>query len=133
VWHRKADAPICARTIQRMGVVSQYRPVHCPKEHSYPPWVNIGSAGWVNIQSARTSFRKLSKMTEAMKGCAFAASAIAFKINDWIEERFSLPQGDLPDLSDLEPEVAAATLRRTWGLGNAPIPNHYCPVNVVWI
>jgi len=75
------------------------------------------------IKEHAVSFRKLSKMTDAMKGCAFAAGAIAFKVNQWIEDRFSLPQADLPDLSDLEPEEAAATLRRLWGLGNAPIPN----------
>lgn len=75
------------------------------------------------IKEHAVSFRKLSKMTEAMKDCTFAASAIAFKVNEWIEERFSLPQADLPNLSDLEPEEAAATLRRVWGLGNAPIPN----------
>lgn len=75
------------------------------------------------IKEHAVSFRKLSKMTEAMKGCAFAAGAIAFKVNEWIEDRFSLPQADLPDLSDLDPEEAAATLRRAWGLGNAPIPN----------
>ena len=69
------------------------------------------------------SFRKLSKMTEAMKGCAFAAGAIALKINQWIEARFNLPSANLPDLSDLAPEDAAAALRRMWGLGNAPIPN----------
>lgn len=75
------------------------------------------------IKEHAVSFRKLSKMTEAMKGCTFAAGAIAFKVNEWLEERFSLPQADLPDLSDLAPEEAAATLRRLWGLGNAPIPN----------
>lgn len=75
------------------------------------------------IQEHAVSFRKLSKMTDAMKGCAFAAGAIAFKVNDWVEERFTLPKADLPDLSDLAPEEAAATLRRIWGLGNAPIPN----------
>lgn len=75
------------------------------------------------INEHAVSFRKLSKMTEAMKDCTFAAGAIAFKVNEWIEERFSLPQADLPDLSDLEPEAAAATLRRLWSLGNAPIPN----------
>lgn len=75
------------------------------------------------IKEHAVSFRKLSKMTEAMKGCSFAAGAIAFKVNEWIEARFSLPKADLPDLSDLEPEEAAATLRRMWGLGNAPIPN----------
>jgi len=75
------------------------------------------------IAEHAASFRSLSKMTDAMKSCALSAGAIAFKINEWIEERFNLPQADLPDLSDLSPEEAAATLRRMWGLGNAPIPN----------
>lgn len=74
-------------------------------------------------QEHAVSFRALSKMSEAMKKCAFCVASIAFKVNDWIEERFNLPQADLPDLSDLRPEEAAATLRRLWGLGNAPIPN----------
>jgi len=75
------------------------------------------------IREEAVSFRKLSKMTEAMKACTFATGAIAFKVNQWLEERFNLPQADLPDLGDLAPEEAAATLRRLWGLGNAPIPN----------
>lgn len=75
------------------------------------------------IAEHAASFRSLSKMTDAMKNCALSAGAIAFKINEWIEERFNLPQADLPNLSDLSPEEAAATLRRMWGLGNAPIPN----------
>lgn len=75
------------------------------------------------INEHAVSFRKLSKMTDGVKACAFAAGAIAFKVNQWVEDRFSLPQADLPDLSDLGPEEAAATLRRAWGLGNAPIPN----------
>lgn len=75
------------------------------------------------IREHAVSFRKLSKMSDAMKACTFAAGAMAFRLNEWVESRFSLPQADLPDLSDLEPEAAAATLRRMWGLGNAPIPN----------
>lgn len=75
------------------------------------------------LQEHAVSFRALSKMSDAMKKCAFSVASIAFKVNDWMEERFNLPQADLPDLSDLEPEAAAATLRRMWGLGNAPIPN----------
>lgn len=75
------------------------------------------------IKEHSVSFRKLSKMTDAMKACAFATGIIGFKVNQWVEDRFSLPQANLPDLSDLEPEEAAATLRRAWGLGNAPIPN----------
>lgn len=69
------------------------------------------------------SFRSLSKTNEAMRSCALSVGAIAFTLNDWVEERFNLPQADLPDLSDLPPEEAAATLRRMWGLGNAPISN----------
>ncbi len=75
------------------------------------------------LQDHAVSFRALSKMSDAMKKCAFSVASIAFKVNDWMEEHFNLPQADLPDLSDLEPEEAAATLRRMWGLGNAPIPN----------
>ena len=75
------------------------------------------------IAEHAASFRSLSKMTEAMKNCALSAGAIAFRFNQWIEDRFNLPQANLPDLSDLSPEEAAATLRRMWGLGNAPIPN----------
>lgn len=75
------------------------------------------------VSEHNVSFRKLSKMTEAMKACTFAAAAIAFKVNQWVEERFDLPDAQLPDLSDLKPEEAAAALRRMWGLGNAPIPN----------
>ena len=75
------------------------------------------------IAEHAASFRSLSKMTDAMRNCALSAGAIAFKINEWMEERFNLPQAELPDLRDLSPEEAAATLRRMWGLGNAPIPN----------
>lgn len=75
------------------------------------------------LREHTVSFRKLSKMTDAMKACTFAAAAIAFNVNQWIEDRFNLPISELPDLSDLDPEDAAATLRRAWGLGSAPIPN----------
>lgn len=76
-----------------------------------------------SIGADAASFRSLSRMSDAMKNCALNAGAIGFKINEWMEGRFNLPQADLPDLSDLSPESAAATLRRMWGLGNAPIPN----------
>lgn len=75
------------------------------------------------LQEHAVSFRALSKMSEAMKNCAFCVSSIAFRMNDCLEDYFNLPQADLPNLSDLEPEEAAAALRRMWGLGNAPIPN----------
>lgn len=72
---------------------------------------------------AAASFRAQSRMTDATRRCALSAGSIAFTINDWMEARFTLPVPQLPDLSDLPPEEAAAALRRMWGLGNAPVPN----------
>ena len=75
------------------------------------------------IAEHTASFRSMSKMSASLKNTALGAGAIAFLFNDWIESRFKLPQADLPDLSDLSPEDAAASLRRIWGLGAAPIGN----------
>lgn len=69
------------------------------------------------------SFRSMSKLTAMLKASALNAGSIAFELNKWIECRFVLPQPDLPDLSDLPPEEAALTLRRIWGIGDAPIGN----------
>ncbi|MDO8753432.1 MAG: ImmA/IrrE family metallo-endopeptidase, partial [Anaerolineales bacterium] len=75
------------------------------------------------IADHTASFRSMSKMSAALKGSALGAGSIAFMLNNWIEGRFNLPHAELPDLSDLSPEAAAATLRRMWGLGEAPITN----------
>jgi Zn-dependent peptidase ImmA (M78 family)/transcriptional regulator with XRE-family HTH domain len=75
------------------------------------------------ISEHTASFRSMSKMSGALKGSALNAGSLAFVLNHWIESRFRLPTAQLPDLSDLSPEDAAATLRRMWGLGQAPISN----------
>jgi Zn-dependent peptidase ImmA (M78 family)/DNA-binding XRE family transcriptional regulator len=75
------------------------------------------------ISEHAASFRSMSKMSAALKESALGAGSLAFVLNGWIESRFNLPVADLPDLSDLSPEDAAATLRRIWGLGEAPISN----------
>lgn len=68
------------------------------------------------------SFRSLSKMTAGQRDSALGSGAIALMLNDWIEERFDLPRATLPDLSQQpNPEAAADTLRRIWGLGELPI------------
>lgn len=76
-----------------------------------------------SIGEHSASFRSLSKTSDRLRGSVLNAGAIGFQLNDWIESRFNLPQADLPDLSDLSPEDAAATLRRLWGLGETPIGN----------
>ncbi|KAG0167052.1 hypothetical protein DFQ30_006419 [Apophysomyces sp. BC1015] len=76
-----------------------------------------------SIEPDTASFRSMSKMSATLRNTALGAGVTAFLLNNWIEERFRLPDADLPDLSDLSPEDAAATLRRVWGLGEAPIGN----------
>jgi Zn-dependent peptidase ImmA (M78 family)/DNA-binding XRE family transcriptional regulator len=75
------------------------------------------------IDEHTASFRSMSKMSATLKRTALGSGTTAFLLNNWIEERFRVPEADLPDLSDLAPEEAAATLRRIWGLGEAPIAN----------
>ena len=75
------------------------------------------------ISEHTASFRSMSKMSAALRDSALNAGSLAFILNSWIESRFKLPTADLPDLSDLSPEDAAATLRRIWGLGQAPVSN----------
>ncbi|MCL2594543.1 MAG: ImmA/IrrE family metallo-endopeptidase [Promicromonosporaceae bacterium] len=41
----------------------------------------------------------------------------------WIADRFTLPDIVVPELSQHEPESAAAALRAIWGRGSEPLPN----------
>lgn len=75
------------------------------------------------IADHTASFRSMSKMSDSLKQSALGTGTIAFLLNDWIEKQFKLPAVNVPNLSDLAPEEAAATLRRMWGLGEAPIGN----------
>lgn len=70
-----------------------------------------------------TSFRALSKMTKRTQNRALSVGATALAFSDWIDERFNTPAPDVPHYEDLEPEVAAAALRRHWGLGERPVAN----------
>jgi Zn-dependent peptidase ImmA (M78 family) len=69
------------------------------------------------------SFRALSKMSALDRDSARGAGRIVVEINDWIEQRFSLPEPDVPTLPHLSPEDAAERVRALWGVGEAPIPN----------
>jgi Zn-dependent peptidase ImmA (M78 family) len=55
---------------------------------------------------------------------ALGEGALALRLNKFIESKFELPQADLPDLSrEANPEAAAESLRRYWGIGELPIRN----------
>lgn len=75
------------------------------------------------INETTASFRSMSKMSATIKNSALSAGTLAFLLNEFIESKFKLPEADLPDLGDLSPEDAASSIRRIWGLGEAPIGN----------
>lgn len=76
------------------------------------------------VDRADASFRSLKAMSAKERDRALAAAALAFEIADRIDERFGLPDTDVPNLShERTPEAAAITLRAYWGLGDRPIGN----------
>lgn len=75
----------------------------------------------ISLESA--SFRALTKMTAAQRDSSFATGLLAFELNDWIEEKFTLPSHNLPDLRNASPESAATMIRQEWNLGEKPISN----------
>lgn len=75
------------------------------------------------------SFRALTKMTAGQRDIALSSGSIALLLNEWIEQRFDLPNVDLPDLgrestdNQQRPEAAANELRSHWGIGELSIKN----------
>jgi Zn-dependent peptidase ImmA (M78 family)/DNA-binding XRE family transcriptional regulator len=74
-------------------------------------------------QTEGVSFRSMTRMTSKQRDAALAAGALAYLLSDWLEREFDLPDVDLPDLREDGPEVAAASIRQYWGLGERPIKN----------
>lgn len=76
-----------------------------------------------DLGAGSVSFRAMSRMAAGQRDAALAAGAQAVELCRWIEHRFVLPDTDLDDLSELEPQAAADALRASWRLGQRPIPN----------
>ncbi|WP_200808423.1 helix-turn-helix domain-containing protein [Tistlia consotensis] len=69
------------------------------------------------------SFRSQTSMSAAIRDASLAAGAIGFMLSDWVEDRFNLPEIQVPDLHLYDPERAARVLREEWRLGEKPISN----------
>src|SRR4051812_29917479 len=83
----------------------------------------LGADDVEEIPPDAVSFRALSKMTARQRDRALGAARISVLINEWIEERFTLPGADLPTLTGHDPETAAEIVRARWGLGEQPVAN----------
>lgn len=69
------------------------------------------------------SFRALSGLTARQRDQAFTDAALALALYEWIDDRFALPEIDVPRFQGIDPETAAAAIRSQWGLGEKPIRN----------
>ena len=70
-----------------------------------------------------SSFRALSNLTARHRDQALGSGAIALLLARWIDQRFELPEPNVPQLRGIDPETAAMAVRREWGLGEQPIRN----------
>lgn len=75
------------------------------------------------INKEEVSFRSLKSMTVRQTDAALAGGFLGATFNQWVSSKFNLPEADLLDLRAEDPETAALTIRRHWGLGSRPIPN----------
>ena len=74
------------------------------------------------VTSDIASFRALSRLTAKEREAALSAGSLGIYLSAWVDERFSLPENRLLDLShEADPEVAAEHLRQHWSLGVRPI------------
>jgi len=74
-----------------------------------------------NIRLEAVSFQALSRLFASLRNRFISAAKMAIEINEWIETKLMLPEPDIPDLSNMDPETAAQVLRDQWGLGQKPI------------
>lgn len=69
------------------------------------------------------SFRSLRSLTATVRNEALAAGALAFEFDDWINDKFVLPEHDIKQIQSISPAGAAISLRAFWGIGERPIAN----------
>jgi Zn-dependent peptidase ImmA (M78 family)/DNA-binding XRE family transcriptional regulator len=69
------------------------------------------------------SWRARTRTPPRILDSARAAGTLGAQLYEWIDERFQLPDPDLPSLGKPDPETAAEMVRTRWELGNAPAPN----------
>lgn len=71
------------------------------------------------------SFRSLKSMTAAQRHQAIGSASLAVILDDWITDHFERPSPDVPryDSTTVDPELAAAGVRQSWGLGERRITN----------
>jgi Zn-dependent peptidase ImmA (M78 family) len=75
------------------------------------------------VEPDSVSFRSLTRLSARSRDMALAAASLAREVATWMDQRFDLPEVDVPDLRDVGPREAAAAVRAEWSIGELPAPN----------
>lgn len=76
-----------------------------------------------DLDKKAVSFRSFSKMTASTRDMALTVGQIALEFTFYIDSKFNLPKINIPDLRNLDSEIAASTVRDMWALGELSISN----------
>lgn len=76
-----------------------------------------------SLSAEFVSFRSLKSMTSSQRDAALGAGTLAVELADWLDTRFELPEVNLPNCSEMDPESAAECTRAAFGMGEAPVAN----------
>jgi Zn-dependent peptidase ImmA (M78 family)/DNA-binding XRE family transcriptional regulator len=75
------------------------------------------------LEPERVFFRALRRASASQRYAATAAGRIGVDLYRWVEERYRLPELDVPEFDNAAPATAAEALRACWALGDRPLPN----------
>jgi Zn-dependent peptidase ImmA (M78 family)/transcriptional regulator with XRE-family HTH domain len=96
-----------------------------------PPAFLAAGRPYARLESSAAHFRSLRRTPAHQRAKAIAFAEQVWELVYALEKRVQLPPVDLPgfsagevslELMDADPAQAAQALRRSWGLGTAPIP-----------
>lgn len=78
---------------------------------------------FANLDPQKVTFRALTKMRASDRDMALACGSLAIYLNTWIENKFNLPQCNIPFYENCKPEEAAQKLKQYWNITEDYIEN----------
>ena len=76
-----------------------------------------------NLDPKKVTFRALTKMRASDRDLALACGSLAIYLNSWIENKFNLPQCNIPNYENCNPDEAAQKLKQYWNITEDYIDN----------
>jgi Zn-dependent peptidase ImmA (M78 family) len=83
----------------------------------------LNAADPAELPESAVAFRAAATLPGRRRAAAVAAGQLAIGVNQWLEDKFTLPAPDVPTLEHPDPDTAAEMVRARWGLGTGAAPN----------